>query len=1418
MIKPWNLVKKIYNKDEESLKKVSSSLKKFPDNKSHRLLQQKEKDEFTGNTVYKAHIHRGILNDLFTDTEKDLVFPTTAMVELMFNVLLKESGRFNKSKLSLNKDTNNDDVLLLSDFQLIKKLVLCDVRENKNNLFFIEPTVIKCIIDDNGLISLLHEISKIESILIASASVCSIKQMKKRKINSDDFSKGTSMESFYSDLTDFEDSDTISNVPLSSDEERDIKIVQIPNKNNINLNLTVDLKLIDSTNQYLLPIHLLNNCLSQVFENSHIKGSAQDLTKISEFWINPVADNIIASTKTENLIIQVESTNGKDKTLIITLVQKPSSTQLNPTEILLKTTISLTNCFAIPSTTQQKLQNPSPPTQKKCKNPSFTPVEVKTELRRIVSEAYPDDPVSDYTPLMEIGLDSLEAPALAAQFSQSFRLRLPATLLYDYPTIEDLSSFIESHVCGEKEVVSAAEVKEGLPLEMSLQDTRELQLVGITGIALSFPGGCVSMSEFRNLLVEKKCTAVMTPLERWNIEQLLKFQRNHGRINEDQLRSRLSFAHYLTKEQLSSTDESQYEGKENGAIPDFVFDPSSFGITAKEAAVMHPSHKLLLTNCRRAFKDAGYEEISSIPRNTGVFVGIGGVMPGSGINPSLIDLNCFGPISAYEVTGTATSIAAGRISYHFNLNGPCMVVDSACSSSLAALHLTRRSLQLNECDLAVVAGVNVLDAYSMLSCAAAKMTSLDGICHTFDSSANGYARGEGCGMLILKRVSDCQQQQKLLEQSEKFLEQTVGSRNKVYAVVRGSAVRQDGKSQGLTAPLGPAQERVIRDALADAQLEPSDVLAVEAHGTGTPLGDPIETGVLAKVYGGKSEDLTLDPSVPPSVPHRDPCFISSVKANIGHLEEAAGVSGLFSALLTVGTGLVPPNAQLKEMNEKVKQVIEGSSLVFPREPHFLRTEDKTLDPQSIIVGISSFGYGGTIAHVLLEEPPAGLKKALISPLEAILENEGLSMSSTSSTSEIQEEGSLRGSLEEEDDEEVSLEGKEDELSFCSEDFSLEDSFDDNSLLSDEDQFYSEMGFDQGFQDFELDSDVGFEEDDTRDEELMWQFSGQGSLGVGVGKNLFETNPVFRESLEECDQYLKEFLAFSVINLLYPEVNNLVTKKKASDLLQETAIAQPVLVALEYALAKVSLSSGEKPSIFLGHSLGEYTAVVIAGIVSLKDMLKLACVRGRIVQDTAACQGCMMALKNVSIEDVSTWLGKMKLGSVVSLAAINGSDNLVISGHKTDVESLFSTLKNEKTSENKKTVLGMGLSVKHGFHSPLMDHAVIAFEKELNEVFSQPLYEEMRNKMKNERFGKWSRIHFISTVRGSEIKLNELLTAKYWVDHMKLPVLYDSAIKTSFSGFSIKTLVEMGPKNVLTNLAKGIIGKEADIKFVTAIDY
>ena len=554
--------------------------------------------------------------------------------------------------------------------------------------------------------------------------------------------------------------------------------------------------------------------------------------------------------------------------------------------------------------------------------PSLTHDEVTSIVRGVVlSVMGSDSEVSNDDTLLDVGLDSLGATELAGRLSKDLGIKVLSTLVFSYPTINEIIAHVEEKLResdgrGKSSKLGKKSKKASRRRSSRRRDTdssRDNSLsddIAIVGLSCRLPGDVDSLGAMWSMLYDKQDMTSEVSLSRWDADGIIAKLYDVDGIDPDVV-DRMRYGGFISSETLNS------------------FDGTMFGISDLEADHMDQGQRLLLTVCYQACQDAGHTFETLKGKRAGVFVGASAGATGEVVSKG-------SGVSVFDATGSSFSVAAGRISYALGLQGPCSITDTACSSTLVALHHARRSLQLSECDMAVVAGVNILTQEVSTSFAVAGMISADGKCHTFDEAANGYARGEGCGAVILKRLSDAKR-----------------DGDSIYATLKGSAVLQDGRSASLTAPNGRAQEQLLQAALSDAGLHPHDVRYIEAHGTGTKLGDPVETEALASVYG--TERST-----------ENPLYVGSVKANIGHLEAAAGMTGLFSAILALQHECAPPNCQLKVLNEKIQATVSGLPILFPTAPTSLaRTGDRPL-----IAGISSFGFSGTIAHVIIEQAPS----------------------------------------------------------------------------------------------------------------------------------------------------------------------------------------------------------------------------------------------------------------------------------------------------------------------------------------------------------------------------------------------------------------------------------------------------------------
>ncbi|RYH00650.1 KR domain-containing protein, partial [archaeon] len=549
--------------------------------------------------------------------------------------------------------------------------------------------------------------------------------------------------------------------------------------------------------------------------------------------------------------------------------------------------------------------------------PSISPSHVNSHVQRSASEIrnFVRDEVErillsdeglvydDDAQLLQLGIDSLGASNLAINLSQKLGLTLSATLLFNYPTVRSICDHILS-LMGSGDAHCIGEIKG--PYSQTLLNESDVE-VGVSGIGFYLPGNVNDLAAFTKVMHEGVCVSSHAPFDRFDIDAVLSSLRGYNTGLE-----RIRYGGYLDDTILNR------------------FIPSSLGISTSELATMDPAHRLLIQVSQDALADAGYSPLELRGRKVGVFIAtMGSVLGEEAFLPTTeSSALAIKKMSAYDAASKSMSVAAGRISYLFGFHGPAVTVDTACSSSLVAIHIAKQSLLRDECDIAIVAGVAVLSLSANIACAAAEMISLDGKCHTFDEAANGYCRSEGCCAIILSRVAE-------------------ENKHQQYALIKGSAVMQDGKSASLTAPNGLAQQAVIKAALGDAKLQAKDISYIESHGTGTKLGDPIEVEALNIVYG-QSRDLNL--------------CVGGAKANFGHLEGASGLVGILSAIVALGLSVAPPNANLVNMNKAIEALLTSSILTFPTRPH-------PLSANSSYAAVSSFGFSGTISHMIIQQTP-----------------------------------------------------------------------------------------------------------------------------------------------------------------------------------------------------------------------------------------------------------------------------------------------------------------------------------------------------------------------------------------------------------------------------------------------------------------
>ncbi|NEO73021.1 type I polyketide synthase [Moorena sp. SIO3H5] len=816
--------------------------------------------------------------------------------------------------------------------------------------------------------------------------------------------------------------------------------------------------------------------------------------------------------------------------------------------------------------------------------------------------------------------------------------------------------------------------------------------IAIIGMSCRFPGGSKDPEAFWNMLWNGVDAATEVPKERWDIDKY--YDPNPDAPGKMYTR----YANFLEKVDR--------------------FDPQFFGISPREATWMDPQQRLLLELVWESLEYAAVSPTELIGSQTGVFVGMMTHDYAQLISNS-------GKIEPFFGTGSAT--AAGRLAYFLGVHGPTLTVETACSSSLVACHLACQSLRDRDCNLALIAGVNlILTPDVSLFESRAHMNSRDGRCKAFDASADGIGRGEGCGVVVLKRLSDA-----------------VADGDNVLALIRGSAVNHDGPSSGLTVPYGPAQEKLIHEALSSAQVDPVVVDYLECHGTGTSLGDPIEVEALAAIYGKNR-------------PQQQPLVIGSVKSNIGHTEAAAGVAGLIKVVLSLKNEKIPPHLHFKQPNPHIP---------WAKLPVVVPTEGQSWQKgeRKRLAGVSSFGVSGTNAHVILEEAPAQVKSSGDIP-ERPLHILSLSAKTPPALTELIKH--YQHHLET---------NKEDSLAdICYTANTGRAQFQHRLavIASNQKELLAKL---RQHQSGAEPTGVYQKQPDrlTTKPKTAFLFTGQGSQYVKMGQELYQQASVFRQAIDKCDQILTGELEHPITKILYDS-------SIPSELLDQTEYTQPVIFALEYALAQLWQSWGIKPDIVMGHSLGEYVAACIAGIFSLEEGLKLITRRGKLMQQLPST-GEMVSVR-ASESSIREKIREYR--EEVAIAAINGEESVVISGATTAITEIVSNLESEGIKTKR-------LQVSHPFHSPLMAPMLAEFEQVANQVnYNQP------------------KIGIISNVTGEKAEAS-IATGKYWVNHISQPVRFSQSIETLVEE-GVEVFLEIGAQPILLGMGRSCVSTEEGV--------
>lgn len=913
---------------------------------------------------------------------------------------------------------------------------------------------------------------------------------------------------------------------------------------------------------------------------------------------------------------------------------------------------------------------------------SVTADKLQKWFREYVSthiECHPNE-VSLDVPIRDLGLKSIDVLAIPGDLGDRFGFCIPDLAVWDNPSANDLidsllnqrsaDSLRESHGHADRNTQGRGSINEP---------------VAVIGVGCRFPGDIDGPERLWDFLTEKKCAITAYP--------------DRGFTNAG------TFA------------------ESGGFLKDVAgFDNRFFDIPPDEALRMDPQQRLLLEVSWEALEHAGIIPESLRLSRTGVFVGVS-----STDYVRLVSASAQQKSTIWDNTGGSSSIIANRISYFLDIQGPPIVIDTACSSSLVAVHLACRSLSTWDCDIALVGGTNVLISPEPWGgFREAGILSQTGCCHAFDKSADGMVRGEGCGVIVLQRLSDARLEGR-----------------RILAILTGSAVNQDGKSNGIMAPNPSAQIGVLENACKSARVDPLEIGYVEAHGTGTSLGDRIEAHALGMVFGRKR-------------PGSGPLMIGSIKPNIGHLEGAAGIAGLIKAVLMVERGSLLPSGGFTEPNPAIPFTELGLRVVDELQ------EWPVVAGRPRRAGVSSFGFGGTNAHVIVEE--AGSVGADTVSGRADVGGSGGGVVawviSGKTASALAAQAGRLGRY-------VRARPALDVVDVGYSLVSTRSVFDHRAVVVGQtrDELLAGLaGVVAGRPEAGVVCGVGKPAGKT-----AFVFAGQGSQWLGMGSELYVAYPVFAEALDAVVDELDRHLRYPLRDVIWGH---------DQDLLNTTEFAQPALFAVEVALYRLLMSWGVRPGLVLGHSVGELAAAHVAGALCLPDAAMLVAARGRLMQALPA-GGAMFAVQ-AREDEVAPMLGHD-----VSIAAVNGPASVVISGAHDAVSAIADRLRGQGRRVHR-------LAVSHAFHSALMEPMIAEFTAVAAELsVGLPT------------------IPVISNVTG-QLVADDFASADYWARHIRAVVRFGDSVRSAHCAGASR-FIEVGPGGGLTSLIEASL---ADAQIVS----